>query len=300
MVMSPAAPTLILLAGGGLCFLGAPRSRRRLRAVLGESSAHRGGTGGGGAGAPASVGSLARAAVTALVRALRAVVRPPDPQADRWPELIQQMAALMAAGTDGRRMWLLLAEHHPAPAPEAGARGGMGLRGEKGARGEATRGSQTSPGEPGTAARDVSALVHAAAARARLGLDPLPAVREQPLSLGVSRAARRNLAAAWEVSRRTGAPLAEVLRRLAEATEADQDAQAARETALAGPRATGRILAALPLLGLGLGMVMGTDPLGVLTGQTWGQAALVCGVGLAVAGLLWTRRLIRIAEGEQP
>lgn len=247
--MNPLTLTLILTGGSGLYLLAATGARRRALASAGRS---------GGA-----LLSRTRHGVTSL----RTRLHPPDPQADRWPELLQHMAALLAAGTDPHRMWTTLAEHSvrdTAPGPHAG--------------------------------RDAAVLVQAAAERAHLGLDPLPAVRETPLDLDLSRQARANLSTAWALSQRTGAPLSDVLRRMAEATEADQDAQAARDTALAGPRATGRILASLPLLGLGLGVVMGTDPLGVLTQQLWGHLALGCGVGLAVAGVLWTRKLIRLAE----
>ncbi|HCN39644.1 type II secretion system F family protein [Rothia sp. (in: high G+C Gram-positive bacteria)] len=105
-----------------------------------------------------------------------------------------------------------------------------------------------------------------------------------------------SLAACWQVSERTGAPLAEVLERFARYLENDIDLLQMREAAMGGPKATGRILSWLPLLGLGLGLVMGADPLGVLFGSVLG--ALICCVGLALAlvGSRWTARLIRRAE----
>lgn len=106
----------------------------------------------------------------------------------------------------------------------------------------------------------------------------------------------RSLAACWQVSERTGAPLAEVLERFARYLENDIDLLQMREAAMGGPKATGRILSWLPLLGLGLGLVMGTDPLGVLFGSVFG--ALICCVGLTLAlvGSRWTARLICRAE----
>ncbi|OAX62286.1 hypothetical protein A5N15_04660 [Rothia kristinae] len=51
-----------------------------------------------------------------------------------------------------------------------------------------------------------------------------------------------------------------MLEGLARAVEDELDALAARDTALAGPKATARILSTLPLLGLGLGMGHGHGP----------------------------------------
>ena len=72
------------------------------------------------------------------------------------------------------------------------------------------------------------------------------------------------------MSESAGAPLATSLERAAEHAEERIDALLGRQSALAAPRATGRILSWLPLLGLGLGVLMGSDPVGVLTGSILG------------------------------
>ena len=72
------------------------------------------------------------------------------------------------------------------------------------------------------------------------------------------------LAACFDVAEATGCPLADVLTRFAAQLEAEDDADAARQTALAGPRATVRLLTWLPFLGLGLGLLLGVDPVEVL------------------------------------
>lgn len=113
----------------------------------------------------------------------------------------------------------------------------------------------------------------------------------------VERGALADLARCWEVSERTGAPLAALLEGLAEATEADLDAAAARETALAGSRATVRILTWLPVLALGLGYLIGADPLRTLLATPWGIGAGLVGAVLTVIGRLWTGRMVRRAEG---
>ena len=104
------------------------------------------------------------------------------------------------------------------------------------------------------------------------------------------------LAACWDISERSGASLATSLSGLANSVESQIDARAARDSALAGPRATVRVLAWLPVLALGLGMLMGTDPITTLITTPGGRVALVAGAVLTVAGRLWTRQLMRHAE----
>jgi tight adherence protein B len=101
-----------------------------------------------------------------------------------------------------------------------------------------------------------------------------------------------DLAACLEVAEKTGAPLAQVFHRYALQLESDLDAAAARQVALAGPRATVQLLTWLPLFGLGLGAVLGVDPLQVLLGSPLGFAALGTGVVLMLSGHLWSRALV--------
>lgn len=103
------------------------------------------------------------------------------------------------------------------------------------------------------------------------------------------------LAAAWEAVEACGAAPADVLDRLAEALRAEVDAEDARRVALAGPRATARLLCALPPAGLLLGEAVGVAPLAVLTGSAAGLACLVMGAVLAAVAWLWTRRLVAAA-----
>jgi tight adherence protein B len=105
------------------------------------------------------------------------------------------------------------------------------------------------------------------------------------------------LGAAWEVAERTGASLSTTLDALAErlaATGAVNDVVSAE---LAAPRATGRLLAALPVAGLLLGYGMGGDPVAFLTGSASGQVSLSLGVVLGCAGVLWTERIADGADG---
>ncbi|MDQ0848998.1 tight adherence protein B [Arthrobacter sp. B3I9] len=105
-------------------------------------------------------------------------------------------------------------------------------------------------------------------------------------------------AACFDIAEASGSPLADVLARFAAQLEAEDDAEAARQSAFAGPRATVRLLSWLPVLGLGLGVVLGVDPLGILLGDPAGFAALVAGVALTAAGRIWSAKLVRSAAGQ--
>ena len=105
------------------------------------------------------------------------------------------------------------------------------------------------------------------------------------------------LAACFDIAAASGCPLADVLTRLAAQLEVEDDAEAARQTALAGPKATVTLLTWLPLLGLGLGAALGVDPLSILLGTPLGMAALAAGVVLTAAGRIWSARLVRSAIG---
>lgn len=109
-------------------------------------------------------------------------------------------------------------------------------------------------------------------------------------------AAAAAAAAACRLARQTGAPLAEVIdvvvAGIAEAAEADE----LRRAALAGPRATARLLAWLPAGGVAMGMLLGADPLAVLLGGGVGSVCLVGGVALFVVGRRWVGGLVGAAE----
>ena len=75
-----------------------------------------------------------------------------------------------------------------------------------------------------------------------------------------------------------------------------KDFAARTDAGLAGPRATAMVLAGLPLLGLGLGQLMGAAPLAVLLGTPLGSILLVLGVGLAAAGVLWADAIVAKAK----
>ena len=110
------------------------------------------------------------------------------------------------------------------------------------------------------------------------------------------RSAWLGLAAAWSVATEMGAPLAPSLSQFAVGLRALADAQRETEVALAGPVATARLVLALPLVGVLLGLVLGFNTLGTLFTTAPGLVCLVAGVGLLLAGRRWNARLVASAQ----
>lgn len=104
------------------------------------------------------------------------------------------------------------------------------------------------------------------------------------------------VAAAWHLAEQAGAPLAVILDRMAEALQDEVDLD--REVAVeAGPaRATARLMAVLPIFGLGLGLLLGVNPVAVLVGSAVGVACLITGLALACAGVWWIERIVASLE----
>jgi tight adherence protein B len=100
------------------------------------------------------------------------------------------------------------------------------------------------------------------------------------------------LSAAWALCEDVGAPLAEVLQAVADGLRQDAEVEADIESALAAPRSTARLLALLPMAGLALGQLVGARPVHVLLHSSVGRLCAVTGLGLAVAGRWWARRLV--------
>lgn len=99
------------------------------------------------------------------------------------------------------------------------------------------------------------------------------------------------LASAWQVAEQTGASMATTLAAVADRLAADLALRATVEAELSAPRATGRLLAGLPIAGVGLGYLLGGDPIGFLTSSVFGQLCLALGAVLGCAGLVWTELL---------
>lgn len=150
---------------------------------------------------------------------------------------------------------------------------------------------------PSAALREVASdhpLLHGTVAMAEMGGSASEGLVQLSAS-GLGEAAQ--LAAAWALAERQGASMGRVFRVVAQSLDSDQVIRAAIDAELAAPRATARLLAALPVGGVLLGYSLGGDPVRFLTAEVWGNACLVAGCALAAVGLVWTERLIDGGSG---
>lgn len=147
-------------------------------------------------------------------------------------------------------------------------------------------------GEPGRALRRAAAV-------AALGGDVPAALRSATPGVragtGSGSGMLPQLAACWWVSASGGAALATAVGHLAESSRAQARGRGELAAALAGPRATAGLLAALPVVGLAFGALLGGQPLGFLLHRPIGMLCLAVGVTLDWLGLVWTDRLVAAA-----
>ncbi len=130
------------------------------------------------------------------------------------------------------------------------------------------------------------------AGAARLGADVPGALRLLAAEPGAE--GLREVAAAWQVSERSGAPLASALAQVVESARARQSTAGLVRAELASAQATARLVAALPVATLAMSSGIGADPWGFLFHHPAGVGCLAAGVALVLAGLWW---IDRIAEG---
>lgn len=136
---------------------------------------------------------------------------------------------------------------------------------------------------------DASAALRTAAGRARLGGSAAGGL-ELPGSVVGDELSR--LAEAWSVAETRGLPLADLLQAARSDLQGRSRFRARADAGLAGARATAAVLAGLPVLGIGLGQLMGAAPVRVLAGGGLGSALLVAGTVLVALGLAWTDRIV--------
>lgn len=98
-------------------------------------------------------------------------------------------------------------------------------------------------------------------------------------------------AACWRVGESSGAGLSASIDRLLRSARANEEITVQLEAQLAAPRATARMLAMLPLIGVAMGMLLGANPIAWLTTTGPGLLCLLAGLAFTFAGWVWTGRI---------
>jgi tight adherence protein B len=131
----------------------------------------------------------------------------------------------------------------------------------------------------------------AVAARARLGADVTAGLRGIAETSALP-AQWDRLAVCWQLAAEHGLAMSTLMRAAQHDIVERQRFSGHVTSAMAGARATAAILAALPMLSVLFGQLIGADPLAfLLTGHAGGWL-LVIGVVLVCSGMLWSDRII--------
>jgi len=104
-----------------------------------------------------------------------------------------------------------------------------------------------------------------------------------------------DVAMVYRICARTGAPITESLMRIISSVRNEQMRQRTMAQETASTNATVVVLAALPLLGVLMGLGLGMNPLAWLLHSFLGFLCLVAGLTLEILGWLWVRLLMRRA-----
>lgn len=128
-----------------------------------------------------------------------------------------------------------------------------------------------------------------AATAARLGADVPDSLRRLAALPGAS--GLEEVAAAWQVSQRSGGTMAQALARVADAARRRRATQQLVTSELASAQATARLVALLPFVVLAMGSGLGGDPWGFLLTTPGGLVCLAAGLALALVGLSWIERI---------
>ncbi len=103
------------------------------------------------------------------------------------------------------------------------------------------------------------------------------------------------VAAAWQLSEATGAPLADALGVAARLRRGETERAARAKAALAAPTTSVNLLTALPVCGAALGMLLGADVLSVYT-SGFAAVTVLPGAVLILLGRAWCHRMVANAS----
>lgn len=132
------------------------------------------------------------------------------------------------------------------------------------------------------------------AAELRAGAAPVSVMGAAAPVLAATPVERAAVLAAYEVSERAGAPLADVLDRVEAHLRQANRLRLSVAAHRAGTRATALLLMVLPVAGIGVGFGIGVDPLRMLFHSVPGAVCVAVAGVLQAGGLWWTERLARV------
>ena len=134
-----------------------------------------------------------------------------------------------------------------------------------------------------------------AVAAVRMGGDPWEIMEH--MSKVPGQAGLVQIGQAWRVCQVSGASMRESLETVRKNLEEDANTAGVIAGELAGPRATGQILAVLPLFGMGMAYAVGANPTQFFTEGVLGRSCLLLGIGLGCLGLVWSELVAQRASG---
>jgi len=107
----------------------------------------------------------------------------------------------------------------------------------------------------------------------------------------------RSVGACWQVASNSGAGLVKSLTSISESARERERMRQQVDVAVAEPRAAALVVAVLPVIGLGMGSLLGANPLGWLMYTTVGRLMLLGAITLEALGCWWSWHIIRsVAE----
>ena len=187
--------------------------------------------------------------------------------AEHLAAITQQLAVLLEAGVTPTSAWVYSAEMIAEPGPDDAV---VAVRAE---------------------------MLRSIAQDVATGRAPGEAIREAQGSRGLEEhRAWASVAAAWTVATAAGSPLAPTLHALAGSLRDTAQTSRDLQIALAGPRATAKLVTLLPVIGILFGAALGFDTFHTLLATPFGWACTVVGVGLMLVARCWNKRLLRSAE----
>lgn len=107
-----------------------------------------------------------------------------------------------------------------------------------------------------------------------------------------------NCANLLEISSSSGSSIHDALTQISQSLINRRKQEQLISTELASTKATVFVLAGLPIMGAGMGLILGTDSISWLFGTSAGRTCLVLGVILELSGWFWIKRLLNRALAE--